>query len=234
MWGLFPLFVCLFVLLVTRFLPCLPSLALLTRHTALNSHLSLFIIFTYFVSVFAVKPRSYRLMTFTDVFVISLRSLFFKAFSSSLLSLTDSLQHMQPLASLSFSLSRTHTHRLITEGGERKKENKRELVWVSERGGERKGREREKDRKKRDKESGWRGPWGELFILLHDTWGQSTSLWVTKLKRERESRLYESDMPKRILTPVCVCVSARVHVCPAAYCPLSLSCATYIRRPSKV
>lgn len=103
-------FVCLFVLLVTRFLPCLPSLALLTRHTALNSHLSLFIIFTYFVSVFAVKPRSYRLMTFTDVFVISLRSLFFKAFSSSLLSLTDSLQHMQPLASLSFSLSRTHTH----------------------------------------------------------------------------------------------------------------------------
>lgn len=103
-------FLCLFVLLVTRFLPCLPSLALLTRHTALNSHLSLFIIFTYFVSVFAVKPRSYRLMTFTDVFVISLRSLFFKAFSSSLLSLTDSLQHMQPLASLSFSLSRTHTH----------------------------------------------------------------------------------------------------------------------------
>lgn len=117
-------FVCLFVLLVTRFLPCLPSLALLTRHTALNSHLSLFIIFTYFVSVFAVKPRSYRLMTFTDVFVISLHSSFFKALSSSLLSLTDSLQHMQPLPSLSFSLSRTHTHTQTNYRRRRKEEGK--------------------------------------------------------------------------------------------------------------
>lgn len=73
------------------------------------------------------------------------------------LSLSDSLQHML--------LFPSHRERLIMEGGvERRKKNKREWGVVRERGRE---------------GGGVRGPWGELFILHHDTWGQSSSLWVT-------------------------------------------------------
>lgn len=80
------------------------------------------------------------------------------------LSMSDPAQHMLPLPS--------HTE---TNYGERRRKEKREKKAVRERGGERKGREG-----KRERGGGSvRGPWGELFILHHDTWGQSASLWVT-------------------------------------------------------
>ena len=89
--------------------------------------------------------------------------------------------HLFPIAFHSFYFLSpcchfSHTQRLITGGGEIRTENKRE--W-----GRRGVRERaERERGGKTKGEGWggrRGPWGELFILRHDTWGQSTSLWVT-------------------------------------------------------
>lgn len=68
----------------------------------------------------------------------------------------------------------SHTQRLITRGGERMK-NKSEPVW----GGQ---RESESEREG--------GRVGQRVLRVNyssyiDTWRQSTSLWVTKLKRER-------------------------------------------------
>lgn len=96
----------------------LPSFTCYT-HIKLNSHLSIVPNFSCFVSFVAVEPRSFSPLSFTQVFIISSPSSFFKALSPSL--------HFSDWFTATYataSLTRTHTqtnYRRGEGGGEEAK-----------------------------------------------------------------------------------------------------------------